>query len=156
MCILHFHQHCSCFNFSTSSPFLVVFFFFFWYLHVIFFRVQLSNAKFIHIVVQSLLLTSKTLSSSSQSEIKIESVSHSVVYDHLKPMDCSPPGFSVHGNSPGKNTEVGFHTLLQGIFQIQGSNPGLLCCRQILYCLSHQGSPFTSLVECYCHMCLLE
>ena len=32
------------------------------------------------------------------------------------PMDCSPPGSSVHGDSPGKNTEVGFHALLQGIF----------------------------------------
>ena len=33
------------------------------------------------------------------------------------------------------------HFLLQGIFLTQGSNPGLLHCRQILYCLSHQGSP---------------
>ena len=31
--------------------------------------------------------------------------------------------------------------LLQGIIQTQGSNPGLLHCRLILYCLSHQGSP---------------
>ena len=40
---------------------------------------------------------------------------------------------------PGKlkNTGVGCHSLLQRIFQIQGSNPGLLHCRQILYCLSH-------------------
>ena len=30
------------------------------------------------------------------------------------PMDCSPPGSSVHGDSPGKNTGVGYHTLLQG------------------------------------------
>ena len=44
------------------------------------------------------------------------------------------------GDSPGKSTGVGSHSLLQGIFLIQGSNPGLLCCRQILYCLSHQGS----------------
>ena len=36
---------------------------------------------------------------------------------------------------------VGCHFLLQGIFPIQGSNPGLLHCRQILYSLSHQGSP---------------
>ena len=43
--------------------------------------------------------------------------------------------------TPGKNTEVGCHALLQGIFQTQGSHPGLLHCRQILYCLSHQGSP---------------
>ena len=55
-------------------------------------------------------------------------------------MDCSPPGSSVHGDSPGKNTGVGCHALLQGIFPIQGSNPGLLHCGQILHCLSHQGN----------------
>ena len=42
------------------------------------------------------------------------------------PMDCSPPGFSDHGDSPGKNTGVGCHALLQGIFWTQGSNPCLL------------------------------
>ena len=41
---------------------------------------------------------------------------------------------------PGKNTGVRCHFLLQGIFLTQGSNPGLLHCRQILYQLSHQGS----------------
>ena len=35
------------------------------------------------------------------------------------------------------------HALLQGIFPTQGSNPGLSCCRQILYHLSHQGSQNT-------------
>ena len=45
------------------------------------------------------------------------------------------------GDSPGKNTGVGCHALLQGIFPTQGSNPGLLHCRQILYQLSHEGSP---------------
>ena len=40
-------------------------------------------------------------------------------------MDCSPPGSSVHGYSPGKNTGMGCHALLQGIFPTQGSNPGL-------------------------------
>ena len=56
-------------------------------------------------------------------------------------MDCSPLGSSVHGDSSGKNTGVGCHALLQGIFPIQGSNTGLPYCRQFLYCLSHQGSP---------------
>ena len=37
-------------------------------------------------------------------------------------------------DSPGKNTEVGCHSLLQKIFPTQGSNPGLLHRRQILYC----------------------
>ena len=44
-------------------------------------------------------------------------------------MDCSPPG---------KDTGVGCHFLLQGIFPTQGSNPGLLHCRQILYWLSYK------------------
>ena len=39
----------------------------------------------------------------------------------------------------GKNTGVGCHSFLQGIFPTQGSNLGLLHCRQILYLLSHQG-----------------
>ena len=47
------------------------------------------------------------------------------------PMDCSPWGPSVHGDSPGKNTGVGCHALLQVIFPTQGLNPGLLHCRWI-------------------------
>ena len=57
------------------------------------------------------------------------------------PVGCSLPGSSVHGDSPGKATGVGCHAHLQWIFPIQGSNPGLLHCRRILYHLSHQGSP---------------
>ena len=49
------------------------------------------------------------------------------------PMNYSPPGSSVHRDSPGKNTEVGCHALLQGIFPTQGLNPGLPHCRQTLY-----------------------
>ena len=48
------------------------------------------------------------------------------------PMDCSPPGSSVHGDSPGQNTGVGCHFLLQGIFLIHVSWIG----RQILLLLS--------------------
>ena len=59
------------------------------------------------------------------------------------PMDCSLTGSPVHGilrpwDPPGKNTRVGCHFLLQGIFPTQGSNPGLLHCRQILYHLSYE------------------
>ena len=43
------------------------------------------------------------------------------------PVDCSPPGSSVHGDSPGKNSGVGCNALLQGIFPTQGLNPDLLC-----------------------------
>ena len=57
------------------------------------------------------------------------------------PMYYSPPGSSVHGDSPGKNTGVSCHALLQGICPTQGSNPDLLHCRWILYLLGHQGSP---------------
>ena len=49
-----------------------------------------------------------------------------------EPMDCSPPGFSFRGDSPGKNTGVGCHALLQGIFLTQGWNPGLPHCRHSL------------------------
>ena len=57
------------------------------------------------------------------------------------PMDCRLSGSSVHGDSPGKNTGVGYHALLQGTVPTQGWNPGLLHFRQILHHLSHQGSP---------------
>ena len=57
------------------------------------------------------------------------------------PMDCSPPGSSVHGDSLGKNIGMGCHAVLQGNFPTQGWNPGLPNCRRILYHLSHQGSP---------------
>ena len=42
------------------------------------------------------------------------------------PMNCSSRGYSVHGDSPGKNTGVGCHALLQGIFLTQGSNLHIL------------------------------
>ena len=69
--------------------------------------------------------------------------SRSEMSDSLQPMDCSLPGSSVYGDSPGKNTGLGCHVLLQAIFLTQGSNPHLiylLHCRQIFYLLSHQGS----------------
>ena len=55
-------------------------------------------------------------------------------------MDHSPPGSSVYGDSPVKNTGMGCHFLLEGIFLTQGLNPGFLHYRQTLYYLSHQGS----------------
>ena len=58
--------------------------------------------------------------------------SYPTLYD---PMDCSP------WNSPGQNTGEGNLSLLQGIFPTQGSYPGLLHCRLILYQLSPKGSP---------------
>ena len=61
-------------------------------------------------------------------------------------MDCSLPGSSIHGIFQAGVLEwvaISFwlEWLFQGIFPTQGSSPGLLNCRQILYQLSHQGSP---------------
>ena len=61
-----------------------------------------------------------------------------VVSDSLPPHGPLPIRLLCPWNSPGKNTGVGCHFLLQGIFPAQGSNPGLPHCRQTLYSLSHQ------------------
>ena len=53
-------------------------------------------------------------------------------------MDCSCHA-SLSMEFSSENTGVGCHSLLRGIFPLQGSNPGFLHCRQILYHLSHQG-----------------
>ena len=68
------------------------------------------------------------------------SVCHSVVSDSLWPHGLLA-SLLCPRNSPGQNTGVVCHFLLQGIFATQGSNPGLSHCRQMLYHLSHQGSP---------------
>ena len=65
------------------------------------------------------------------------------------PMDCSLPGSSVHGIFPGNGTGMDCHFLLQGIFLTQGSNLGLPHCRQMLYRLSHQGSPGKNDIICF-------
>ena len=71
-------------------------------------------------------------------------LSCSVVSDSLQPHGLYSARLLCPWDSPGKNTGVGCRALLQEIFLIQGSNPGLLHCRQIFffYCLSHQGSPW--------------
>ena len=66
---------------------------------------------------------------------RFESVSCLVVSDVLRPHELGPIRLLCPWNSPGKNTGVGSHSLLQGIFPTQGSNPGLPNCRQIFYCL---------------------
>ena len=63
-----------------------------------------------------------------------ESEIRSVVSDSLQPYGLYSPW-----NSLGQNTGVGGLSLLQGIFPTQGSNPGLLHCRWILYQLRHKG-----------------
>ena len=70
---------------------------------------------------------------------------------------CDPHGppedrFLCPWDSPGDNTGVGCHALLQGIFQTQESNPHLLCLlhyRRILYMLSHQESSSWTIAMSY-------
>ena len=69
-------------------------------------------------------------------EWKCKWKSRSVVSDSMWPRGLYSPW-----NSPGQNCGVGTLSLLQVIFPTQGSNPGLPHCRQILYQLSHKGSP---------------
>ena len=69
--------------------------------------------------------------------IKVKRVYYSVMSDSLQPHGLQPTRLLSPWDSPGKNTLVGSHYLLG----TQGSNLGLLHCRQILYCLSHQRSP---------------
>ena len=64
------------------------------------------------------------------------------------PMDCSLPGSSVHGISQARILEW-VVILSQGIFPTQGSNLGLLHCRQIHYCVSHHGSPYFIYIRNY-------
>ena len=75
---------------------------------------------------------------------------HFVLYNRHKKAheSCSfmsdslqPHGLHIHGILPARILEWVSHSLLQGMFPAQGSNPGLPHCRRILYQLTHQGSP---------------
>ena len=68
-------------------------------------------------------------------------ISRSVMSNSLQPHRLWPTRLFCAWDSPGKNTAMGCHFLLQRIFPTQGSNPSLPHCRQTLYRLSHQGSP---------------
>ena len=88
---------------------------------------------------EPIIVTQKRKSSLSiplQKTIKSQ-ISHSVMSDFLQPHGLQPARRLCPWNSPGKNTGVGFHSLLQGMFLTQGLNLGLLHCRQLLYHLSH-------------------
>ena len=80
---------------------------------------------------------------------------------HCNQMDYSLPGSSIREILHVKTLRVGSHSLLQGIFLTQGWNPSLLHCRQVLYCLSHQGSPreakldsilLAKILQSWCHI----
>ena len=81
--------------------------------------------------------------------IKVKSVSHVQLFatHGLQPTRLLCPW-----DFPGKDTGVLCHFLLQGIFLTQGSNPGLLHCRQFLYWLSYEGSTSYLLSEDYLRM----
>ena len=71
----------------------------------------------------------------------------SVVSDSFQPYGLQPARLLCPWDSPGKNTGVGCHFLLQGIFLTQGSNPHLLHCRRIFFVTELPGKP-TLLYEC--------
>ena len=99
--------------------------------------------------LSSFTFVKRLFSSSSLSALRVvlsafllflkESESQSVMSNSLWPHGLYSPC-----NSPGQNTGVDSLSLLQGIFETQGLNPGLPHCRRILYQLSHKGSPCTS------------
>ena len=60
-----------------------------------------------------------------------------------------PPRVLCPRDFPGKNTGMGCHSILQGIFPTQRSNRGLLHCGQIFYHLSHRASPLLIISSCY-------
>ena len=99
-------------------------------------------------------------------KVRVKSLSCLTLWD---PMDCSLPGSSIHGILQARVLEWGAiafsdglyspwnssgHCLLQGIFPTQGLNPGLPHDRQILYQLSHQGSPKSKMFLGKCHIAL--
>ena len=85
-----------------------------------------------------------------------ESVSCSVMSNSSQPCGLKPARLLCPWDFPGKNTGVGCHFLLQRIFPTQGSNPGLLHCRQILYHLSHLRSPGLCFITALLFDCLFS
>ena len=77
----------------------------------------------------------------------MKSFSSSVTSNSFRLHGLQPTRLLCPWNSPGKNTGVGSHSLLQRIFPTQGSNPGLLRCRQILYHLSHHALLFLNKIN---------
>ena len=72
-----------------------------------------------------------------------------------EPVDCSPPGSSIHGILQAKLLEWVAIPFTKGIFLTQGSNPSLSHFRQIVYPLSHKGNPRHYQVSSVCvHVCV--
>ena len=75
------------------------------------------------------------------------------------PMDYRPPGSSVHGDSPYKNTGEGCHAILQRIFPTQGSKPCLWCLlhfTQILYCSATKETWYAAYSDVNTRICFLR
>ena len=88
-------------------------------------------------------------------------VSHSVMSDSLQPQGLQPTRLLCPWNSPGKNTGVDCHSLLQRNFPTQGSNPGPLPRRPILYCLSYREVSYRKgrevcIITADLHCCMAE
>ena len=108
------------------------------------FRLVTKLAELAKFRIQVTFLKRKSLSYRVKSVVY---VSRSVVSDSLQLHGVQPTRVFCLWDFPDKNTGVGCHFLLQGIFLTQGSNRSLLHCRQTLYHLSHQGSPAIYLIS---------
>ena len=106
---------------------------------LLFYNFKIKLYIYIYMQANSQLLNSAVLFLVTQSLLTL-----------CDPVDYTLPGSSVHGDSPGKNTGVSCHALLQGMFPTQGLNPVLRHYRWILFCLSHQGSPYLCVCVCVC------
>ena len=97
----------------------------FFFIRLISLSLMLSRS--IHVITNGMISFSWTAESILSVYLYLEFSHFSPIRLFCKPMDCSPPGSSVHGiDSPGKNTGVGCHALLRGIVPTQGSNSCLL------------------------------
>ena len=84
---------------------------------------------------------------------KREQVEVLVAFNSLQPHGLQPTRLLSLWNSLGRNTGVGSHSLIKGILLTQGSNLGLLHCRQILYYLSHLSTVYRMLTFTECMLC---
>ena len=117
----------------------------------------LNVAYYSLICTFSFLYTSINVSVIYQRNYLYVCVSLSFMSDSATSWIIQPARLLCPWDSPGKNSGVGCHALLQGILLTQGSNPGVLHCRQILYHLSHQGNHLFIICLClsvYLSVCL--
>ena len=95
------------------------------------------------VVLSIVILLTRNHSVLSLALFGLTGESHSVMSDSLRPRGLKPMRLPCPWKFPGQDTGMGSRTLCQEIFPTQGSNPGLLHCRQILYHLSYREDTFT-------------